>query len=139
MSEAAEVTELSPREIAAQIAKSAATQDLSLFRGVFAEDAIWWHAFGDRVVSVEDSLAYFQLVLNVTENLRYEDVRITETPSGYIDQHYVRANMPDGTQVSMPAVMVVTVENGKVVRLDEYVEAFAGAPITAAIEALQRQ
>ena len=123
----------SHQEIAAQIARSAATGDPSLFREVLAPDAIWWHSIGDRTASVEVSLASFQAVLDVTHGMHYEDVRITPTQSGYVDQHYVVAHMLDGTPISIPAVMVATVVDGVITRLDEYVEALAAAPIAAAL------
>lgn len=120
--------------LAATIEKGVLARDLELWRTVVAPDAVWWHATGDRVTTLEETMAFFSGVLGVTTTLTYEDIRVTPTATGYIDQHSVHAVLRDGTETRIPAIMVATVEDGMITRLDEYVEAMAAAPIAAALE-----
>jgi ketosteroid isomerase-like protein len=128
-------TVMTNEQIARQIERSVVAADVEIFRAVYAEGAVVYHALADAEMSVAASLQFLQAVLGVTEKLWYEDVRITGTERGYVDQHYACLTLRNGTEVRIPAVMVVTVENGLVTRLDEYLEGAAAAPVSAALAA----
>lgn len=128
-------TVMTNEQIARQIERSVVAADVEIFRAVYAEDAVVYNALADAEMSVDASLQFLQAVLGVTAKLWYEDVRITGTEKGYVDQHYACLKLRNGTDVRIPAVMVVTVENGLVTRLDEYLEGAAAAPVSAALAA----
>ena len=130
-----DVTTLTNEQIAKQIERSVVAADVELFRAVYAEGAVVYHALADAEMSVDASLRVLQAVLDVTERLWYEDVRITATESGYVDQHYACLKLRNGADVRIPAVMVVTVEDNLVTRLDEYLEGGAAAPVSQALAA----
>lgn len=61
----------------------------------------------------------------VTKNiagLRYEDVRRHATPSGFVQQHVLRGTAPSGAPLEVPACIVCAVANGRITRLDEYLD-----------------
>ena len=61
----------------------------------------------------------------VTKNiagLRYEEVRRHITPSGFVQQHVLRGNAPNGKALEIPACILCTVVNGRITRLDEYLD-----------------
>jgi ketosteroid isomerase-like protein len=120
-------------DIAEAIGRSAATRDLDIARRLFAPGATVWNAIGDATMKVEDSLRSLQAVLDVTSELSYTDVRVMPTAQGYLEQHYVDAVMKGGQHVRIPAIMVVTVNDGLITRLEEYIEANAAAPIFQAL------
>ena len=120
-------------DIAEAVGRSVATRDLGIARSLFAPGATVWSAMGDATMTVQDSLRRLQAVLDVTSELSYKDVRVTPTEQGYLDQHYVHAVMKSGQQIRFPAIMVVTINDGLITRLEEYIEANSAAPIFEAL------
>jgi ketosteroid isomerase-like protein len=120
-------------DIAEAIGRGVAARDLGIVRSLFAPGATVWHAIGDATMTLQDSLRGLQAVLDVTSELSYVEVRVTPTAQGYLDQHYVQAVMKSGQHIRFPAVMVVTMNDGLITRLEEYIEASAAAPIFEAL------
>lgn len=61
------------------------------------------------------------VVGNLTDR-RYEEVRRHRTATGFVQQHVLRATSPDGRRVEVPACMVVTVDAGRITRIEEYLD-----------------
>ena len=62
--------------------------------------------------------------------LRYEDIRVQPTPTGFVQQHVLCCRSATGVEVRAHACLVATVEDGRIRRLDEYLDAAAIAPLT---------
>jgi uncharacterized protein len=54
--------------------------------------------------------------------LRYEVVRRHELANGYVQEHVLHGIAPDGTALRAPACMIVTVREGRITRIDEYLD-----------------
>lgn len=96
--------------------------DAEAVRAFYAPDAKLWHNH-DRVEQTVDqnvrSLAWF---IRKLPDRRYRLVRREALPDGFLQQHVLEATLPDGKAWSMDACCVVRVENGRVTRLDEYLD-----------------
>ena len=66
----------------------------------------------------------------VLPDMHYDDIRRQVTETGYVQQHILRGTAPDGTQLAMPACLVVTIEGERITRLDEYLDPAAAEPLT---------
>jgi ketosteroid isomerase-like protein len=131
-----ETTQHSPDVIAMvadRFARCAAERDAEGLRGVYAADARIWHNLDDAEKSVDESLLFLANLLAVTSRCWYEDVRITATGRGYLDQHYMCAALSTGEEVRVPVCAVVTLEGESVKRVEEYVEALAMGPVLEAL------
>ncbi len=61
-------------------------------------------------------------------DLRYEEVRRQPTPSGFVQQHVLRATLPGGGAFELPACIVIDLDgDGRITRLDEYLDSAAVA------------
>jgi ketosteroid isomerase-like protein len=120
-------------EVAAKFARFVADGDLDALRALYTPDARIWHNTDDTAKTVEESLEFLGALLSVTTRRWYADVRLTPTPTGYVDQHYVCAVLTTGDEVRVPVCMVVTLDGARVTRLEEYIEPEASGPITAAL------
>jgi ketosteroid isomerase-like protein len=121
------------KAVAAKVARFVADGDLDGLRALYMPDARIWHNTDDREKTVEESLAFLDGLLSVTSRRWYADVRLTPTPIGYIDQHYMCAMLTTGEEVRVPICMVVTLDGERVKRLEEYIESEASGPVTAAL------
>ena len=101
-------------------------------RGVDAlydDRAIVWRNIDNRELVKKQMLKVIEFLATEVTDLHYEDVRVQATETGYVQQHTLRCVTANGTPVEARACLVVTVENGKVLRLDEYLDSAAMAPL----------
>ena len=120
------------KSVAGKIARLVADRDLDGLRAVYTPDACIWHSSDDKEKTVEESLEFLAAQLSLTTKLWFEDQRVTPTPSGYVDQHYVCAVLTTGDEVRIPIVFVVTLEGERLKRLDDYATFAPLAPAIAA-------
>ena len=52
----------------------------------------------------------------------YDEIRRQPTPTGFVQQHVLRGTAPDGTAVEIPACLIVTIADGRITRLEEYLD-----------------
>jgi len=112
-----EILELADRFFAA-IPKG----DLETVRALYAPDALIWHNNDQTTQNVEQNLAVLGWVTKNISGLRYEEIRRHVTPSGFVQQHVLRGTAPNGKPLEVPACILCTVVNGRITRLDEYLD-----------------
>jgi ketosteroid isomerase-like protein len=96
--------------------------DLETVRAIYAPDALIWHNNDQTTQSVEQNLQVLGWVTKNIASLRYEEVRRYVTPSGFVQQHVLRGTAPNGKPLEVPACILCTVVNGRITRLDEYLD-----------------
>ena len=77
---------------------------------------------------MEQNLRVLGWIHRVLPQRRYCIVRREAFPGGYVQQHVLEAKLPDGTEWRLPACLIVTVKDGRIARLDEYLDS-AGAAV----------
>lgn len=105
--------------------------DVDAARAMYAPDAEIWHNT-DGVVQTRDDNA--RTLAWMTANLgaiRYTDVRRSATEDGFVQQHVLVATNRAGQPVEVPACIVISVRDGLVTRLDEYLDSASVAAIMA--------
>lgn len=105
--------------------------DIAGVREVYAPDCVIWHNNDGAEQNVEQNLKVLGWVTRKLENLRYEEIRRHETPTGFVQQHVLRGVTANGTAIAIPACIVCLVENGRITRLDEYIDSAHVAPLLA--------
>ena len=96
---------------------------------LYDDRAIVWRNVDNRELVKEQMLKVIEFLATQVTELRYEDVRVQATDTGYVQQHTLRCIAANGQAVEARACLVVTVEGGKVLRLDEYLDSAAMAPL----------
>lgn len=115
--------------LAARLISAIEVGDMEGVRACFVPEAVIWHN-NDRVKqSVEQVLRILGWMARHVDGLHYADVRRQQTSAGYVEQHVVRGTAADGRPVDLPAVLVVTVQDGLVTRIDEYFDAASLGPL----------
>ena len=103
--------------------------DLQTVRAIYAPDAVIWHNNDQASQNVEQNLAVLGWVTKNIAGLRYEEIRRHVTPSGFVQQHVLRGTAPNGKPLEVPACILCTVVNGRITRLDEYLDSAQIAPL----------
>jgi ketosteroid isomerase-like protein len=87
-------------------------------------------SFDHQELGKQPMLRVIAYLVKHVRDLHYEQIRVLTTPVGYVQQHVLHATAPDGTKVVVPACLVVEVRDGRIARLDEYLDARAIEPLT---------
>ncbi len=106
--------------------------DIETVRAIYAPDAVIWHNHQPNTETVDENLSVLALATRFIDGFRYEDVTRHATADGFVQQHTVRGRTPAGDELRIPACLVCTVSDGRIVRVDEYMD-------SAHLEPLQRR
>jgi ketosteroid isomerase-like protein len=121
MSEALEVAERFFRAIEAG--------DVERIKTIYAPDAIIWHNDDQKEQTVEENLRVLTWVTRNLTNRHYRVKRRVAIPGGFLQQHVLEAQTANGP-FSLPACIVVEVKDGRITRLDEYLDSGQTAALT---------
>jgi ketosteroid isomerase-like protein len=102
------------------------TCDLAVLRDCLTDDAVVWHSF-DRIEMRPDDVAksWEAMAARFTER-GVADVRCQPTPTGYVQQHLFVVRNADGSRKAWPVCLVVRINDGRIARLDEYIDLSGG-------------
>jgi|SRR5579885_182778 ketosteroid isomerase-like protein len=97
--------------------------DVDAIRNIYAPDARIWHNFDEIEQTVDQNLAVLRWVVENIGEISYSEIRRYPTPAGFIQQHVLRGRLKStGRAIAIPACIVCTVANGRITRLDEYLD-----------------
>ena len=95
--------------------------DIEAVKAIYAPDARIWHSHDLKEQSVDENLRVLGWMARNLPNRRYRVHRRVAIPSGFLQQHTLEA-MTAGGPFTMPACIVVEVRDGRIVRLEEYLD-----------------
>ena len=120
-----------PLDIAEQLFKAIEAGDIDAVRALYAPDIVVWHNNDGIEQPGDDNLRVLQWVIANLADRRYEVVRRAAIEGGFVQQHVLHAVAPSGDPIAMPACMVGLVADGRITRLDEYLDSAHLAPLLA--------
>ncbi len=109
-------------EVARQLFAAVAAGDIDTVRELYAPDCTVWLNARGRAQTVEENTRALAWMTRMLRDIRYEDVRCQPTPEGFVQQHVLRGTTASGAPFEVPACMVGRVEDGKITRLEEYLD-----------------
>lgn len=129
--EANEVIPAQAFEVADALFDAIAANDLDGLRRIYHPDVEVWHNHDDVAQDLETNLRVLNWMARKLPNREYTDVRRQSTPTGFVEQHILRATSPSGIEVAIPACLVVTIEGDRIRRIDEYLDSAHVEPLLA--------
>lgn len=96
--------------------------DIATVRSLYADDIVVWHNHDGLTQSADDNLVVLAWMAEHLPGGRYTQVRRHVTLSGFVQQHVLVATNRAGREVSVPACIVAEVVDGRITRLDEYLD-----------------
>jgi len=116
-------------EVSRRLMAAIETGDVATVAELYADDMVGWRNFDGKELGKQPMLRIIEFLAKQVRDLHYEGIRVQPTSTGYVQQHVLHATAADGTRVEAPACLVVTVEGGKIRRLDEYLDSAAVAAL----------
>jgi len=115
------VTEIEVRELAAAFFDAYEHKRADLLDRIYSDDCIIWHNVFGRDTTREDNLAAMR---NDTGQRRrtYDERTINAFADGFVIQYTLGGVMHSGHRGSMPICIVGRVRDGKITRIDEYMD-----------------
>ena len=128
MSAAIEMNELADR-----LARAYEQNDADAIAACYALDARIWHNIDGVEQTVEEQLGATRWLNEQLKNLKYEIVSRHAFDGGYVQQYVVHGTLANGGGAfRMPLIMNVTVRDGRITRLDEYLDSAHLKPLQTA-------
>lgn len=102
--------------------------DIATVKACYHPDVVVWLNTAGVGVDRQANLGVLTGFVGKTSERRYQNRRVQAFPGGYVQQHLLKATHVKGPVLELAATLVCQVQNGVIVRLDEY---FDSAPLTA--------
>jgi ketosteroid isomerase-like protein len=115
--------------LAGRLSEAICKPDFDALHQIYAPDAVIWHCTDRLEQTVDQSAAVLGWLHKNTSGFRFDDIRVQPTPSGYVQQHVLRAATASGAEIAAHACLVVTVTEGRIARLEEYIDSAAFAAL----------
>jgi uncharacterized protein len=108
--------------------------DLAALEAACAPGSVLWINLTEQERPLEASLPGFARVRSTVPDLRMEAVRRRGVEGGFVEQHVLTGTMPSGDLLRVVGCFVGTVENGRITRLEEYVDGRQAAALSALLK-----
>jgi ketosteroid isomerase-like protein len=125
------MTESDILDLAERFMAAIQSGDIDTVRDCYAPDAAIWHNNDGVEQTVAQNLKVLAWIARKLPNRHYRVLVREALEDGFLQQHVLEAVLPDGTAWAMPACVVVRMKDGKVTRLDEYLDSAQSAALTA--------
>lgn len=117
-----------PLEVAEALFAALGRGDLDTYRDLMDPGARVWTNIDAREMDATEAERLVRWLVRAIEGLHYEIVRREAVPGGFVQQHVLRGRTAVGVEVAMPACIWGTVRDGRIVRMEEYLDPSALAP-----------
>ena len=103
--------------------------DIERVRAIYAPDAEIWHNTDGLVQGPDDNARTLTWITGNLRDVSYTKVKRSATDDGFVQQHVLVATNRAGNRVEVPACIVTTIVDGRITRLDEYLDSASVAVI----------
>lgn len=109
--------------VAEALSDAITSRDLAAVDRLYTDETRVWHSYDRQEQNRSQTLAFLEAFFEKAADIRYTDIRRVRTDEGYVQQHVIHTTLKDGSVFEpRPVCIVAKVENGKVLRVDEYLE-----------------
>jgi uncharacterized protein len=109
-------------ELADRLVAAIEAGDVEAVAAIYADDAVIWHNTDQTEQSKAENLAVLGWLVRKTVSRSYREIRRSVVDDGFVQQHVLHVEFPDGRSADLPACLVVEVSDGHITRLDEYLD-----------------
>lgn len=124
--EPAEIEALADRFFAA-----IAAGDVPTVRACYDPAAAIWHNYDQVEQGLEANLAVLGWMGRHVRDISYDEVRRVVIDGGFVQQHVLRGTTESGAALEVPAMLRVYVSDGRVQRIEEYLDTAQVAELRA--------
>ena len=101
---------------------------------LYADDVQVWHNFTNATQTKAENLRVLGGLTKNVAQIRYEVVERVLLGDRVMQRHLLHCRVANGEEIVIPACIFVTVRDGKISRIDEYLDTAQSNALGAAIE-----
>lgn len=116
------MNEAETRALAKRFFDSIEAGDIETVKDCYTDDAVIWHNFDRAEQSRADNIATLTGMVGRLSDREYGERRVIVFDGGFVQQHVLSATRKDGQRLSMPGILVCQVRDGRICRIDEYLD-----------------
>lgn len=116
-------------EVARALTQRLLAGDVAGVADLYHDDALVWRNLDDRALVKKQMIKVVTFLSTSVKDTRYSDIRVQATETGFVQQHVLEGIAPSGEPVRAFACLVATIRDGKIARLDEYLDSAQLAPL----------
>jgi ketosteroid isomerase-like protein len=121
--------------VAAEFMAAANSGDGDRLRAVYHEDVRIWHTFDRVEQDREQNIRTLQWMFAHVKGVRYEEILVSATEDGFVQQHVMRGDDP---AFEAPCMLRAWCSpDGRITRVEEYVDSAHTRPLTEHIAAIR--
>lgn len=117
-----DLPELGALEVAERLFSCIEAGDMVGAEAMMADDMSVWTNFDGRTVDRDRALRTIGWLTTTLAGLTYDIEERIVTADGFVQRHVLRATVPSGTEIAMPACIVASVADGRVTAMFEYAD-----------------
>lgn len=107
------------------------TGDADAMLATFAPGAVVWHNFDRKEVDAVENMGAVTVLSQLVRDMSVERRRVEEFPGGFLYQFVLEGTViASGNPFEMQNALVVSVADGLITRIDEYVDPTVGAQLS---------
>lgn len=111
-------------DVAEALSEAITDRDVAAVERLYTDETRVWHSYDRQEQDKAETLAFLKAFFEKAARIRYTDIRRVRTDEGYVQQHVIHTTLTTGeTFEPRPVCIVARVVDGKVLRIDEYLEA----------------
>lgn len=96
--------------------------DIAAVSDCYAEDAVIWHNDDKLETDKAANLKVLSRFIRFAPKRTYANRRVIVFETGFVQQHVLIAERADGKRLELPACLICQVAEGRITRLDEYLD-----------------
>lgn len=100
-------------------------------RRFYHPDAVVWYNNTRKETPIDEVVANFELLKHALPDQKLTIISRKHTDDGFVQQDLLNATLPDGTAFQLATCAIVTVRDGLISRVDEYLDSAELQPLAA--------
>jgi uncharacterized protein len=101
---------------------------------LYAEDVLVWHNFSNTTQTKSENLKVLDGLTKNVAQIRYDVTERVLLGDRVMQRHLLRCRLANGEEFVIPACIFVTARDGKITRIDEYLDTTQSKALNAGIE-----
>ena len=118
----------SPIEVARRMIECVTRGDVEGIERLYHDDIRVWRNVDERELVKRQAVKVVKILSSLSD-LEYREVRIEASDSGFVQQHVLCCTGPKGDAVRVPSCIIARLDGEQIVRIDEYADSSAMAPL----------
>ena len=121
-------------EVAQQLFENIEAKRVEGVSALYADDILVWHNFSNTTQTKTENLQTLDGLTRNVAQIRYDVTERVLLGDRVMQRHLLRCRISTGEEFVIPACIFVTVRDGKITRIDEYLDTAQSNALGTAIQ-----